>query len=161
MKTSQKKQKYVWRWCVYDGENWVVISRSRKAAVEYARSLISEEDMRKYPYGWNGVEIEMRKYRSADLFVVVTDDFVDSALRSFITNVENEAGDPCDPYEVELDQFCTERQKHDLKKRLKASVKSWQSVHGIAVPVGMPIETKNNYFVHPRRKKAGQAEAAE
>lgn len=157
-KTKHKNDQYVWLWCVYDGENWVGISRSRKAAVEYARSLISEEDMKKYPYGWNVVEIEMRKYRSADLFVAVTNDFVDSALRSFITKVEGEAGDP---YEVELAEYCTERQKRDLTKRLKAAVKSWQSEYGITVPTGRPIETKNDYFVHASRKMARQAEAAE
>ena len=154
MKTSQKIQTYVWRWYLHDGENWVGPYRSERVVVGRARSFFTEEELIKNP-DYCVVEIEMCKHHSADLSVAVNDDFVDKTLRSFITNVASEAGDP---EEVELEQFCTERQKHDLKKRLKATVKSWQSAHGIAVPVGMPIETKNNYFVHPRRKKASQSE---
>lgn len=148
-KTKHKNdQKYVWRWYVDDGDGLSVGPyRSKQKAVKYARSS--------WPDGCDEVEIAMGKTRSADLSVPIDDDFAEKTLKSLITSVH-------EPYEEpELSQFCTERQKHDLARRLKTAVAAWQSEHRIAVPVGDITDFTNNYFVHPLPKNADKAEAAE
>ena len=149
-KTKHKNdQKYVRRWYVDDGEGWAGPYRSKHAAAEYARSLLM------WSVGTDDfIEIAMGKTSVADLAAAINDAFVDETLQLLIMAVHGGYENP------DLSRFCTERQKHDLARRLKTAVAAWQSEHGIAVPVGDITDFKNNYFVHPLPKNADKAEEA-
>lgn len=157
-KTKHKNdQKYVWRWYVDDGDGWVGPHRSKREAVEYARSLLMRSD------GTDDyVEIAMGKTSVADLSEAIDDAFAEEMLRSLMMDADI-YGKYETPFEIEAEiaGVCTDAKRHDLVRRLKTAVAAWQSEHRIAVPVGDITDFKNNYFVHPLPKNADKAEAAE
>lgn len=73
----------------------------------------------------------------ADLSVAIDDTSVDKMLQSFIMAVID------NPKDVELSRYFTDYEKHDLVKKLKATVKTWQSENVIAIPTGKILDTKN------------------
>ena len=149
MKTDKKDQKYVWRWYYVDKDgNWVGPYRNRKDVAECARSSMRGED--------DVVEIAMWKTSTLDLSGPIDDAFAEEMLLSLMMDADV-YGKYETPFEIEAEiaGFCTDAKRHDLVRRLKATVKAWQSENGIAVPIGEIIETKNNSYIHLNNEKAG------
>ena len=150
--TRKQTTKYVWRWYVDDCEGWVGPYRSKRAAMEYARSLTDKGD--------DFIEIAMWKTSTVDLSEAIDDAFVEEMLRSLMMEADIDGIYETPP---ELAKFCTnpKKQKDDFFRRLKAAVAAWQKANRIVVLSSILIESKNNCFAHASRKTARQAEAAE
>lgn len=150
----QKNNQHVWRWYYVDKDgNWVGPYRNRKDVAGCARSSMRGED--------DVVEIAMWKTSTLDLSGPIDDAFAEEMLLSLMMDADVYGKyETRFEIEAEIAGFCTDAKRHDLVRRLKATVKAWQKDKNIIVPCDDLIESKNNYFVHPNRKKASKAEEA-